>query len=150
MATNQLPQRPARTTASSAACSITRRTPYVCSTSRVITYTNETTSRQLGFSAEDFLQRTTLDFVHPDDLVRARRLFEQPLTHWERPITAQVRCRAPRLGRTSSGTKRVTWPRPPPAQASISGGAGTPRDRRYFSARAGRRAVEAPLVSDHG
>src|SRR6266571_2591092 len=59
----------------------------------VTTYTSRTATRLLGYAAEEFVGRGGFDLLHPDDVERARHLFEELLAQPGVPLRAELRVR---------------------------------------------------------
>ncbi len=56
-------------------------------------YASPSVTRVLGYSVEEFVERSVFEFIHPDDLDRSRGLLAQALDSPGKPIVAEVRCR---------------------------------------------------------
>src|SRR5947209_16461578 len=59
----------------------------------VTTYTSRTATRLLGYTADEFVGRGGFELLHPDDVERARHLFEELLAQPGAPVGAGVRVR---------------------------------------------------------
>src|SRR6266568_2328054 len=59
----------------------------------VTTYTSRTATRLLGYTADEFVGRGGFDLLHPDDVERARHLFEELLAQPGVPLRAELRVR---------------------------------------------------------
>src|SRR2546422_6298269 len=57
----------------------------------VTTYTSRTATRLLGYAAEEFVGRGGFDLLHPDDVERARHLFEELLAQPGVPLRSEER-----------------------------------------------------------
>src|SRR2546422_10220469 len=55
----------------------------------VTPYTSRTATRLLGYAAEEFVGRGGFDLLHPDDVERARHLFEELLAQPGVPLRAR-------------------------------------------------------------
>ncbi|HEV3259046.1 MAG TPA: PAS domain S-box protein [Gemmataceae bacterium] len=58
-----------------------------------IVYASSSTTRILGYDLDDFLDRSSFDLVHPDDLSRAREVFASCLDSPGKEVKAQYRFR---------------------------------------------------------
>src|SRR3989454_10669475 len=59
----------------------------------VTTYTSRTATRLLGYTADEFVGRGGFELLHPDDVERARHLFEELLAQPGVPVRAELRVR---------------------------------------------------------
>jgi len=56
-------------------------------------YATPSVTRVLGYSVEEFVERSVFEFIHPDDLDHCRLFFGEALDTPGKPIAAEVRCR---------------------------------------------------------